>query len=54
MPTPRAVRDQLERVLGSGAFAGSDRLSSFLRFAVEATLFDRAAELEEYTIAVEV
>jgi serine/threonine-protein kinase len=54
MPTPRAVRDQLERVLASGAFAGSDRLSSFLRFAVEAALTDHADDLKEYTIAVEV
>jgi serine/threonine-protein kinase len=53
-PNARAVREQLERILGSGVFTGSGRLSAFLRFAVETALDGGAEELKEYTIAIEV
>jgi TolB-like protein/Tfp pilus assembly protein PilF len=53
-PPPRAVRGELDRVLASGTFSGSDRLSKFLRFSVESALSGAADDLKEYTIAVEV
>ena len=49
-----AVRQQLERVLASSGFARNERLSRFLRFAVELRLENRDAELKESVIAVEV
>jgi TolB-like protein len=51
---PAAVRDELERVLGSGAFAGSVRLSRLLRFVVERTLDGRGDEIKEYVLGTEV
>ena len=51
---PSEVRLQLERILASKGFANAERMSRFLRFAVEHTLENRAAELKEYVIGVEV
>ncbi len=48
------VRLQLERILSSKGFANAERISRFLRFTVEYTLENRAAELKEYVIGVEV
>ena len=50
----QAVRDELERVLSSAGFANNQRLSAFLRFAVERHLEGRDSELKESLIAVEV
>ncbi len=47
------VRAQLERILSSAAFAGSERASRFLRLVVERTLRGDAAALKEVVIAVE-
>lgn len=47
------VRAQLERILSSAAFAGSERASRFLRLVVERTLRGDAAGLKEVVIAVE-
>src|SRR4051794_33830131 len=52
-PDP-AIREQLDRILASQAFGGSDRLRAFLRFVVESAWNGRADELKEYLIAVEV
>ena len=49
-----AIRQQLERVLASREFSGSQRLQAFLRFVAEYSLTNRSAELKEYLIAVEV
>src|SRR5260221_625797 len=54
-----SVRQELERILASKQFIGSDRLSRFLRFAVERTLAeqsgtDQPTGLKEYIIATEV
>jgi serine/threonine-protein kinase len=49
----QAVRDELERVLASGEFARSERVSRFLRFLVERQLAGRESELKESLIAVE-
>src|SRR5262245_39424281 len=50
----QAIRQQLERVLSSAAFARSERLSGFLRFVVERRLDGRDSELKESLIAIEV
>jgi len=49
-----AVRAQLERVLANQPFARSERLSRFLRFAVEQTLEGNGRNLKEYLLGVEV
>jgi TolB-like protein/Tfp pilus assembly protein PilF len=51
---PEAVRNQLERVLGSAGFARNERLSRFLRFVVQQSLEGKDEELKESVIAVEV
>jgi len=51
---PDAVRLELERILACDAFAGSKRLSAFLRFVVERTLSGDTAGIKEYRIGVEV
>ena len=53
-PDPEAVREQLEKILGSDGFKTSGKLSRFLRYIVEETLAGRAGQLKAYTIAVEV
>src|SRR5262247_3636521 len=45
---------QLERVLQSRAFHGSESLRSFLQFVVLKTIDDHEDQLKEYTIATEV
>lgn len=49
-----SIQTELERILGGEAFAQSDRLKRFLRFAVEEVLQGRAQQLKEYLIGVEV
>ncbi len=51
---PEAVRAELDRILASPGFAQSERLSRFLRFAVEETLQGRGDRLKEYFLGVEV
>src|SRR5215831_18704531 len=53
-PDGQAVRQQLERILGSPGFSRYERLSSFLRYVVEGHLDGKDAELKESVIAVEV
>ncbi len=45
---------ELERILACDSFAGSKRLSAFLRFIVERALADRLDEIKEYRIGAEV
>ncbi|HEV8133014.1 MAG TPA: hypothetical protein VGQ81_17325 [Acidobacteriota bacterium] len=49
-----AVRSELETILSSPGFARSERLSRFLRFAVEKTLQGEGDRLKEYLLGVEV
>jgi serine/threonine-protein kinase len=49
-----AIRDQLDKILASEAFARADRMSRFLRFIVQETLKGRGPQLKEYLIGVEV
>ncbi len=51
---PDEVRAQLERVLSSTAFAGSNRLQLFLRHVTEQTLAGQADRLKGYSIGLEV
>ena len=51
--SPEAVRTQLDKILQSGPFAPSERMTRFLRFIVEETLAQRADQLSEYAIGVE-
>jgi hypothetical protein len=48
------VRQQLDRILASAAFADAGRASSFLRYVVEHKLEGHAGEIKEFVIAVEV
>ena len=52
--TPDEVRGQLDRLLASAAFAGSARLSRFLRYVVERTLAGEGDRLKEYAVGVDV
>ena len=53
-PFPAAIRSQLDRILQSSQFRGSDKQRAFLRFVVNEALADRASQLKGYTIAVAV
>src|SRR3974377_582723 len=48
------VRQQLDRILASAAFADAGRACGFLRFVVERKLQGHATEIKESVIAVEV
>jgi serine/threonine-protein kinase len=50
----REVREHLEKVLASVAFAGASRVQQFLRFVVEETLGGRVGDLKESVVAVNV
>jgi TolB-like protein len=52
--SPDEVRRQLDRVLASDTFAGSARLSRFLRYVVERTLAGEGDRLKEYAVGVDV
>ncbi len=52
-PDEAAVRAQLERIVASPDFEGSERLRGLLRYLVEETLAGRGERLKGYTIAVE-
>ena len=53
-PTPKAIRNQLGRILRSAEFRASDKQRKFLSFVVAEALDGRAAQLKGYTIAVSV
>jgi hypothetical protein len=52
-PAPDDIRAALTRIAVSRPFGASPKLTSFLRFVVEATLAGRADRLKGYTIGVE-
>jgi len=53
-PAPAAIREQLERIILSTDFRGSDKQRKFLSFVVNETLEGRASQIKGYTIAVSV
>lgn len=50
---PATIRQQLDRILSSRAFADAERASRFLRLVTELVLQGRACEIKESTIALE-
>jgi TolB-like protein/Tfp pilus assembly protein PilF len=52
--TELAVIAQLDKILASATFTNSERLSRFLRFAVQAAAQGRTAQLKEYAVALAV
>ena len=54
MADDTAVREQMSRILGSPGFQNSERLSRFLRVAVEAKLRGEGEKIKEYLIGREV
>lgn len=54
MPDVAAIRLELERILESPQFVGSQRLCRFLRYVVEKSLAGDAEGLKEFAIALEV
>jgi adenylate cyclase len=51
---PDAIRDQLERVLASEAFANAGRHRRLLEYVVSRTLANEGSQLKEYVVATEV
>jgi TolB-like protein len=55
VPVPECeVRAQLDRILGSRAFAGSERARRFLTYVVEQALAGKASHIKAYSIATDV
>ena len=54
MPDNGAVREALERIVASGGFANSPRMSRFLRFVVEETVSGRAGDLKDTVVGLRV
>ena len=52
--TPNAIRRHLDKVLGSPAFGRNERLSRFLRFAVDLHLEGLDHQLKESVIGTEI
>src|SRR5262245_39022704 len=52
-PPASLVRAELDRILASGLFTRSERLSSFLKFIVDRTLAGQNESLKEQVIATE-
>ena len=52
--TEPAVMGQLEKILASASFTNSERLSRFLRFAVQASAQGQSVQLKEYAVALAV
>src|ERR1051326_3933374 len=53
-PSPEQIQEQLERILSSSHFIRSERMSRFLRFAVEAAMNGSGPATKEYLVGVEV
>jgi len=53
-PAESDIRAQLERIVGSRGFAGSERLCRFIRWTVEQTLAHNSEPFKQYVIAREV
>ncbi|MGF1629281.1 MAG: hypothetical protein ACFCUT_07405 [Kiloniellaceae bacterium] len=51
-PDPARIREQLEHILGSSEFLGSDRARRFLRYVVEETLAGRGGRIKAFSVAV--
>lgn len=49
-----AIQAQLEKILANADFARSERLSRFLRYAVEQTIQGQGEQIKEHTLGIEV
>ena len=49
----QVINDQVEKILASGSFINSHKLSQFLRFVVTQVLDGQSDRIKQYTIAVE-
>lgn len=54
IPTPEAIREQLERLLASPRFVSSPRCQKLLRYIVEETIRGSAESLKERNLGIEV
>ena len=54
IPSPEAIKVQLERILQSAEFKATDKQRKFLSFVTYKTLEGRSSELKGYTIALDV
>ena len=52
--SPEVIRAHLSEILASAIFAKAERISRFLRHTVEESLRERASQISEYSIGVEV
>ena len=52
--SPELIRAHLSEILASSVFSKADRISRFLRYAVEESLRGHASRISEYAIGVEV
>jgi hypothetical protein len=52
-PRPDEIRDELGRIVASATFRDSLRLTSFLRFVVDAALAGKSSQIKAYTVAIE-
>src|SRR5260370_20339201 len=53
-PSAGSIRAELEKILASAGFAGSERIGRFLRYVVEETLEGRMDALKETTVGIDV
>src|SRR5262245_12551144 len=54
MPSPEAIRLQLESILASRGFENAPRLRELLRYTTDRTLAGAGGELKEYAIGIDV
>jgi hypothetical protein len=54
LPSPDAIRRQLDAILASPSFHGSKRCHQFLKYVVEKSLAGEASALKERSVAIEV
>ncbi len=52
-PRPDEIRQELGRIVASAIFRDSLRLTSFLRFVVDAALAGKSSQIKAYTVAIE-
>ncbi len=54
VPSPELIRKQTDRIASGRAFANSERMCRFLRYAVEHALQGDTGRLKEYTVGVDI
>jgi len=54
VPAPELIRNQVDRIASGRAFANSERMCRFLRYAVDYVLQGNSGRLKEYTVGVDI